>query len=56
MRFATYRGKGARQVGIVDPGTAEIRPLALAPAKAERGVLAVVERMVRGAPLPEIGA
>lgn len=56
MRFATYRSGGARQVGLVDPAAGEIRPLALPPEEAGRGVLAVVERMARGAELPDAGA
>lgn len=56
MRFATYRSGGVRRVGLVDPAAGEIRPLGLAPEEAERGVLSVVERMARGAELPEAGA
>lgn len=56
MRFATFRSEGRRQVGVVDSDGRQIRPLALSAEAAETGVLAVVERMARGAALPALGA
>jgi len=56
MRFATFRSEGRRQVGVVDSDGRQIRPLALPAEAAESGVLAVVQRMARGAALPDLGA
>ena len=54
MRYATYLSGGRRQVGVVSDDGQSLRPLALAPREAERGVLALIERSARGEDMPPV--
>jgi len=55
VRIATYFSGGQRQVGTVSADGQTVTPLALPPPQAERGVLAIIERMNAGHALPEAG-
>jgi 2-keto-4-pentenoate hydratase/2-oxohepta-3-ene-1,7-dioic acid hydratase in catechol pathway len=52
MKLATFQYNGKRCVGIVDPAGQTVTALALDPADAARGALAVVERLAAGKSLP----
>jgi 2-keto-4-pentenoate hydratase/2-oxohepta-3-ene-1,7-dioic acid hydratase in catechol pathway len=51
MKFATYQFEGHRRVGIVDGHT--LHELALDASRAARGVLPLIEDLVRGGALPD---
>ncbi len=51
MRLATFLHAGQRHVGVVDSSGSHVTPLALG-VPAERGVLALVESLSAGRPLP----
>jgi 2-keto-4-pentenoate hydratase/2-oxohepta-3-ene-1,7-dioic acid hydratase in catechol pathway len=55
MRLAAYRLNGQPGVGLVTPDSKHLRPLELDPEHCERGVLPLVEALVRGEPLPMAG-
>jgi 2-keto-4-pentenoate hydratase/2-oxohepta-3-ene-1,7-dioic acid hydratase in catechol pathway len=56
LRIATYRRHGTTsscaEVGLVSDDGATLRPLALDEASAQRGVLALIEALARGEPMP----
>ena len=55
MRFASYFWGGQRQVGVVSEDGALVTPLAVTRQQHERGVLAVIEMMVEGGAIPDVG-
>jgi 2-keto-4-pentenoate hydratase/2-oxohepta-3-ene-1,7-dioic acid hydratase in catechol pathway len=55
MRIATYFWGGQRQVGLVSADGANVTPLALPRALAERGVLALIEMAATGVAMPATG-
>ena len=56
MRLAAYRRAGAAGVGLVSNDSRHIQPLQLGAADLERGVLPIIEALVRGEPLPQLAA
>lgn len=52
MKLATYQSNGRRGVGIVSADGKTVQPLALDPAEAALGVLALVEAAAAGRPAP----
>lgn len=52
MRYATFTLDGRQQVGEVSADGQRVTPLALSPAQAARGVLALVDLQAAGQPLP----
>ena len=52
MKLATFAHEGRRRVGIVSVDGATVQPLHLQQAEADRGVLAIVEALARGGPMP----
>jgi 2-keto-4-pentenoate hydratase/2-oxohepta-3-ene-1,7-dioic acid hydratase in catechol pathway len=56
MRLAAYRRAGAAGVGLLSNDARHLQPLELGPADLDRGVLPVIEALVRGLPLPQLGA
>jgi 2-keto-4-pentenoate hydratase/2-oxohepta-3-ene-1,7-dioic acid hydratase in catechol pathway len=52
MKLATYQSDGRRGVGIVSADGKTVQPLALDPAEAALGVLALVEAAAAGRPAP----
>jgi 2-keto-4-pentenoate hydratase/2-oxohepta-3-ene-1,7-dioic acid hydratase in catechol pathway len=55
MRIATYFWGGQRQVGLVSADGANVTPVALPRAQAERGVLALIEMAAAGVAMPATG-
>jgi len=55
MRIATYFWGGQRQVGLVSADGANVTPVALPRAQAERGVLALIEMAAAGVSMPATG-
>jgi 2-keto-4-pentenoate hydratase/2-oxohepta-3-ene-1,7-dioic acid hydratase in catechol pathway len=52
LKLATFRWGGRRQVGLLSADCTELTPLAAGPRAERRGVLALVEAMAEGNPLP----
>jgi 2-keto-4-pentenoate hydratase/2-oxohepta-3-ene-1,7-dioic acid hydratase in catechol pathway len=55
MRIAAYFWGGQRQVGVVSADGATVMPLALPRQQAEKGVLAVIQLLADGQPMPGAG-
>jgi 2-keto-4-pentenoate hydratase/2-oxohepta-3-ene-1,7-dioic acid hydratase in catechol pathway len=53
MRLATFKQDGLRWVGLLDSDSTSLKVLKLSQTDAQRGILAIVERMVSGEGLPE---
>jgi 2-keto-4-pentenoate hydratase/2-oxohepta-3-ene-1,7-dioic acid hydratase in catechol pathway len=52
MKLATFLREGRRVVGVVSADEGSVQPLELPQAAADKGVLAVVQEMAQGKPLP----
>jgi 2-keto-4-pentenoate hydratase/2-oxohepta-3-ene-1,7-dioic acid hydratase in catechol pathway len=52
MKLATYVHQGRRAVGVVSEDGASVQPLRLPQEQADRGVLAIVQEVAAGRPLP----
>lgn len=55
MRIASYFWGGQRQVGLVTDDGKSVTPLALPAAQAQKGVLAIIEMLAEGQPMPGAG-
>jgi len=53
MRIAAYRFNDRSQVGLVSPDGSQVTPIELTPEQAAKGVLAVIELLDQGKPVPE---
>jgi 2-keto-4-pentenoate hydratase/2-oxohepta-3-ene-1,7-dioic acid hydratase in catechol pathway len=52
LKLATFRWGGRRQVGVLSADCTELTPLAAGPRAERRGLLALIEAMAEGNPLP----